>query len=144
MDGRVTGISGPTVTARIGGVKLCDMVLVGHAGLVGEVVRLDGEQAVVQVYENTLGLGVGEPVVGTGGQLTVTLGPGLVSTMYDGLQRPLERVRAAVGPFIRPCRDIPPWTPPWSGYSSRTARLGMTWRLARSSGASGRGRSSIW
>ncbi|KAA0889110.1 V-type ATP synthase subunit A [Oryzomonas rubra] len=108
MDGRITGISGPTVTAKIGGVKLCDMVLVGHAGLVGEVVRLEGEQAVVQVYENTLGLGVGEPVVGTGGQLTVTLGPGLVSTMYDGLQRPLERVRAAVGPFIRPCRDIPP------------------------------------
>lgn len=108
MDGIITGISGSTVTVAISGVKLCDMVLVGHAGLIGEVVRLKGERAIVQVYENTVGMGVGEPVAGTGRQLTVTLGPGLVSNMYDGLQRPLERVRAAMGPFIRPCRDIPP------------------------------------
>jgi len=108
MDGIITGISGPTVTVAISGVRLCDMVLVGHGGLVGEVVRLEGERSVVQVYENTVGLGIGEPVAGTGRQLTVTLGPGLVSTMYDGLQRPLERVRAAAGPFVRPCRDIPP------------------------------------
>jgi V/A-type H+/Na+-transporting ATPase subunit A len=108
MDGIITGISGPTVTVAIRGVKLCDMVLVGHAGLIGEVVRLEEEKAIVQVYENTLGLGVGEPVAGTGRQLTVTLGPGLVSNMFDGLQRPLERVRAAVGPFIQSCRGIPP------------------------------------
>jgi V/A-type H+-transporting ATPase subunit A len=108
MDGIITGISGPTLTVAISGVKLCDMVLVGHAGLIGEVVRLEEEKAIVQVYENTLGLGVGEPVTGTGRQLTVTLGPGLVSNMYDGLQRPLERVRAVAGPFIRPCQGILP------------------------------------
>jgi V/A-type H+-transporting ATPase subunit A len=108
MDGIITGISGPTLSVAISGVKLCDMVLVGHAGLIGEVVRLEEEKAIVQVYENTLGLGIGEPVVGTGRQLTVSLGPGLVSNMFDGLQRPLERVRAAVGPFIQHCRDISP------------------------------------
>jgi len=101
MIGRITGIAGPTVTSDIRGLKLCDMVLVGEAELTGEVVRLEEDRAVVQVYEDTRGLCIGEPVRGTGLPLTVRLGPGLLSSMYDGLQRPLERLRDTTGPFIR-------------------------------------------
>jgi V/A-type H+/Na+-transporting ATPase subunit A len=107
MDGLISGISGSTVTIDIDGVRLCDMVLVGTAGLIGEIVRLEEGRAVVQVYENTQGLGIGEPARVTGSPLTVRLGPGLLSTMYDGLQRPLERVRDASGPFIGTCSGIP-------------------------------------
>ena len=101
MIGRITGIAGPTVTSDIRGLKLCDMVLVGEAELTGEVVRLEEDRAVVQVYEDTRGLSIGEPVRGTGLPLTVRLGPGLLSSMFDGLQRPLERLRDTTGPFIR-------------------------------------------
>ncbi|NJD31102.1 MAG: V-type ATP synthase subunit A [Gammaproteobacteria bacterium] len=102
MNGRIIGISGPTVSVDLKGLRLYERVVVGRAGLMGEVVRLEQERAVVQVYESTRGLGVGEPVTGTGTQLTVRLGPGLLNQMFDGLQRPLEAMRAAQGPFIRP------------------------------------------
>jgi V/A-type H+/Na+-transporting ATPase subunit A len=103
--GRIIGISGPTVSVDLGGLKLYERVVVGHARLMGEVVRLEQGRAIVQVYENTRGLGVGEPVSGTGTQLTVRLGPGLLNQMFDGLQRPLEAMRQAQGPFIQPGGD---------------------------------------
>ena len=84
------------------------MVLIGEAKLTGEVVRLEKDRAVVQVYEDTRGLSVGEPARGTGLPLTVRLGPGLLSTMYDGLQRPLERMYETSGPFIRAGQALPP------------------------------------
>ena len=102
MDGRIIGISGPTVTVDLPGLQLYERVTVGHAALMGEVVRLERGRAVVQVYESTRGLGVGEPVLGTGTQLTVRLEPGLLGHMFDGLQRPLEAMRQAHGPFLRP------------------------------------------
>src|SRR5512141_2046904 len=108
MIGRITGIAGPTVTSDIRGLKLCDMVLVGDSELTGEVVRLEEDRAVVQVYEDTRGLSIGEPVRGTGLPLTVRLGPGLLSSMFDGLQRPLERLRDATGPFISTGPALPP------------------------------------
>ncbi|HEX9206849.1 MAG TPA: V-type ATP synthase subunit A [Steroidobacteraceae bacterium] len=110
MSGRIIGISGPTVSVDLRGLKLYERVVVGQAGLMGEVVRLEQGRAVVQVYENTRGLGVGEPVVGTGMQLTARLGPGLLHQMFDGLQRPLEALRQAQGPFIQPGK-ADAWSP---------------------------------
>jgi V/A-type H+/Na+-transporting ATPase subunit A len=100
MKGRVLRIAGPTVTVDIPGLKLYDMVQVGQARLTGEVVRLETGRAVVQVYEDTRGLAVNEPALGMGGPLMVELGPGLLSGMFDGLQRPLERLREKAGPFL--------------------------------------------
>lgn len=106
MTGRIRGISGPTVSVEMGGLKLYDRVYVGHSMLTGEVVRLDQDMAVVQVYENTKGLGIGEPVKGFGMPLTVRLGPGLLQGMFDGLQRPLERLREEMGPFITTGKEM--------------------------------------
>ncbi len=106
MNGRVRGISGPTVTVDIKGLRLYDRVYVGHGLLTGEVIRLEQDRAVVQVYEDTRGLGLNEPVKGVGMPLTVRLGPGLLRGMFDGLQRPLERLKAESGPFITSGKEI--------------------------------------
>jgi V/A-type H+-transporting ATPase subunit A len=108
MTGRILGISGPTVTVDLQGLKLYDMVLVGVAGLTGEVVRLERDRAVVQVYEDTRGLAANEPVRGMNAPLTVQLGPGLISGMFDGLQRPLDRLRELTGPYVGGGREVPP------------------------------------
>lgn len=108
MIGRILGISGPTVSIDLKGLKLYERVYVGHAMLTGEVVRLEQEKAIVQVYENTHGLAIGEPVKGVGMPLTVHLTTGLLSGMFDGLQRPLERMRDEMGPFITGSKEIAP------------------------------------
>jgi V/A-type H+-transporting ATPase subunit A len=100
MTARILGISGPTVSVDLKGLKLYERVYVGHAMLTGEVVRIEKDKTVVQVYEDTRGLAVGEPIKGVGMPLTVRLGPGLLGGMFDGLQRPLERLREEMGPFI--------------------------------------------
>jgi V/A-type H+-transporting ATPase subunit A len=100
MTGKIQGISGPTVQVDLKGLKLYERVYVGHAMLTGEVVRLEENRAIVQVYEDTHGLGIGEPVKGAGVPLTVSLGAGIISGMFDGLQRPLERLKDEMGPFI--------------------------------------------
>jgi V/A-type H+-transporting ATPase subunit A len=100
MTGRIQAISGPTVTVDLKGLKLYERVYVGSAMLTGEVVRLEKDKAVIQIYEDSRGLAVGEPVKGVGMPLTVRLGPGLLGGMFDGLQRPLERIRKDMGPFI--------------------------------------------
>jgi len=100
MSSRIQGISGPTVSVDLKGLKLYERVYVGHGMLTGEVVRLERNKAVIQVYEDTRGLAVGEPVKGVGMPLTVRLGPGLLGNMFDGLQRPLERLREVMGHFI--------------------------------------------
>ncbi len=106
MTGRIRGISGPTVSVDLTGLKLYERVYVGHSMLTGEVVRLQHDGAVVQVYENTSGLAVGEPVKGMGLPLTVKLGPGLLSEMFDGLQRPLRKLQEEMGPFITGGKEI--------------------------------------
>ena len=108
MTGRILGISGPTVRTDLKGLKLYERVYVGHALLTGEVVRLEQEKAVIQVYEDTRGLALGEPVKGVGMPLTVRLSTGLISGMFDGLQRPLERMRDESGPFLRISKEIAP------------------------------------
>ena len=88
--GTLSKITGPVVVADgMTGTKMYDVVRVGHAGLMGEVIRLEGELATIQVYEDTSGLLIGEPVESTEGPLKLELGPGLLSSIYDGIQRPL-------------------------------------------------------
>ena len=102
--GEIWRVAGPVVVARgVFGVRLYNVVRVGEAALPGEVIRLDGDRATIQVYEDTSGLRPGEPVVDTGRPLEVELGPGLLGRIFDGTQRPLE-VLARVGdnPFGRP------------------------------------------
>jgi len=100
--GTLTRIAGPVVVARgLASAAMYDVVRVGALGLIGEVIRLAGDAATIQVYEDTSGLRVGEPVAWTGGPLQVELGPGLLGTVYDGIQRPLNQLLEIQGPFIR-------------------------------------------
>ncbi|QIN78401.1 V-type ATP synthase subunit A [Rubrobacter marinus] len=97
IDGEIWRVSGPVVVATgLTDARLYNVVYVGEARLPGEVIRLDGERATIQVYEDTSGLRVGEPVEDTGEALTVELGPGLLGGIFDGTQRPLPTI-AAVG-----------------------------------------------
>ena len=95
-------ISGPVVTASgLRDAKMYDVVKVGKEGLIGEIIRLDAELATIQVYEDTSGLRPGEPVENTAEPLSVELGPGLLQSIYDGIQRPLEIIVKESGAFIR-------------------------------------------
>lgn len=104
--GNVVRIAGPVVEAvGVEDVRLFDVIHVGQLGLIGEVIRLAGDLTTVQVYEDTSGLKVGEQVVNTGAPLVVELGPGLLGSVYDGLQRPLTETAAAndgseIGAFL--------------------------------------------
>jgi len=102
IAGRVTHIAGPVIRAiGLERVRLYDVVQVGELGLIGEVIRLAGDITTVQVYEDTSGIRVGEPVRSTGMPLVAHLGPGLLGQVYDGLQRPLETLADMSGEFIR-------------------------------------------
>ncbi|CAD6884920.1 unnamed protein product [Tilletia controversa] len=92
--GSVYGVSGPVVIAQgMTGSAMYELVRVGHESLVGEIIRIDGDRATIQVYEETSGVSVGDPVLSTGKPLSVELGPGLMSNIYDGIQRPLEAIK---------------------------------------------------
>ena len=94
-------ISGPAVKADgMASAKMYETVTVGEAKLIGEVIRLTGDVAFIQVYESTSGLRPGEPVTGTGNPLSVLLGPGIIGQIYDGIQRPLRELSKASGSFI--------------------------------------------
>lgn len=99
-SGRIYRVSGPVVTAVGITAKMYDIVRVGDEGLMGEVIELHGEQAVIQVYEDTSGVKPGEPVINTGQSLSVQLGPGLLTSIYDGIQRPLQVLEEQMGVFI--------------------------------------------
>ena len=100
-QGVIERIAGPAVIGRnMYGAKMFDIVRVGDERLVGEIIRLDGDTAFVQVYEDTSGLTVGEPIVSTGLPLSVELGPGMLNGIYDGIQRPLDKIREQSGDFI--------------------------------------------
>ncbi len=99
--GRIIRVTGPLVVADgMKGSKMYEVVRVGEMGLIGEIIRLEGDRAVIQVYEETAGVKPGEPVEGTGTSLAVELGPGLLTSIYDGIQRPLEILRTKSGDFI--------------------------------------------
>ncbi len=99
--GRIQKISGPAVIAKgMLGSRMNDIVRVGREGLIGEIIRLDRDTAFIQVYEETSGLYVDEPVTNTGAPLAVELGPGLLTGVFDGIQRPLKLIEAESGSFI--------------------------------------------
>jgi V/A-type H+/Na+-transporting ATPase subunit A len=99
--GRIVWVSGPAVKADgMSSAKMYETVEVGDSKLIGEVIRLTGDVAFIQVYETTSGLKPGEPVTGTGQPLSVLLGPGIMGKIYDGIQRPLEDIAQKSGSFI--------------------------------------------
>ena len=100
-EGKIIKVSGPLVVA--GGMRdanMFDVVRIGEAGLIGEIIEMHGDRASIQVYEETAGLGFGDRVVSTGEPLSVELGPGLVTNIYDGIQRPLETIFGKYGSNI--------------------------------------------
>ncbi len=100
--GEVIRVAGPVIgVTGLEGVRLFDVVRVGELGLVGEVIQLQGEQATVQVYEDTSGIRRGEPVRHTGLPLVARLGPGILGQVYDGLQRPLAGLAGLSGNFLQ-------------------------------------------
>lgn len=99
--GIIAGVNGPVVTVR--GSKefqMMEMVFVGKLKLIGEVIRISGEDVIVQVYETTTGLSIGEPVYATGQPMSLELGPGIIGGVFDGIQRPLKDIEALSGSFI--------------------------------------------
>ncbi|MBV9176750.1 MAG: V-type ATP synthase subunit A [Nitrososphaeraceae archaeon] len=99
--GRIVWVSGPAVRADgMSSTKMYETVEVGESKLIGEVLRLTGDTAFIQVYESTSGLKPGEPVIGSGQPLSVLLGPGIIGKIYDGIQRPLEEIAQKSGSFI--------------------------------------------
>jgi V/A-type H+/Na+-transporting ATPase subunit A len=102
IKGTIKRISGPIIEARgMRGSGMYDLVKIGGEGLMGEVIKVMGDTVSVQVYEDTTGLKPGEPVENTGEQLSVELGPGLLKSIYDGVQRPLTSLKELSGDFIR-------------------------------------------
>ena len=107
--GVIIRVSGPVVIAEgIENQRMYDVVKVGQMGLVGEIIKISGNEATVQVYEDTTGIRPGEPVESTGKPLSVELGPGLLKSIYDGIQRPLDVIREKTGDFIMRGYTAPP------------------------------------
>jgi len=108
-QGKIIRVAGPLVVASgCTGAKMYDMVKIGELGLIGEIIELREDLAFIQVYEDTTGIGPGEPVLLTGKPLSVELGPGLISSIYDGIQRPLDIIRDKEGDFITRGIELPP------------------------------------
>lgn len=101
MKDTIHSINGPVVTvAGTAAFKMMEMVHVGDAGLIGEVISVNQRETTIQVYENTTGLHIGEPVVGSGALLSITLGPGIMQNIFDGIERPLRDMEERSGAFI--------------------------------------------
>ncbi len=99
-EGVIYRVAGPVVTATGISPKMYDVVHVGNEQLMGEVIKIIGDYSIIQVYEDTAGIKPGEPVTNTGKPLSVELGPGLLTSVYDGIQRPLPVLREKMGDFI--------------------------------------------
>ncbi|NLK43749.1 MAG: V-type ATP synthase subunit A [Tissierellia bacterium] len=106
--GKIIKVSGPLVVAEgMDEANVYDVVKVSDNKLIGEIIEMRGDKASIQVYEETTGIGPGEPVYTTGEPLSVELGPGLVTTMFDGIQRPLDAIRAIAGDFLTRGVEMP-------------------------------------
>ena len=106
--GKIIKVAGPLVIAEnMNDAKMYDVVYVSDKKIIGEIIELRGDKASIQVYEETAGLGIGEPVYNTGEPLSVDLGPGLIETFYDGIQRPLKRMEEVAGSFITRGISVP-------------------------------------
>lgn len=101
IEGKIIKIAGPVIIADgMRGAQMYEMVRVGEQKLIGEIIELEGDTATIQVYEETAGIQPGEVVESTGGPLSVELGPGVMGSIFDGIQRPLELIREESGDFI--------------------------------------------
>ncbi len=110
--GRIIRVAGPVVVADgMKGSEMYEVVKVGEEGLIGEIIGLYGDTATIQVYEETSGIKPGEPVERTGAPLSVMLGPGIISQIYDGIQRPLPEIKELTGDFIKRGATAPPLNP---------------------------------
>jgi V/A-type H+-transporting ATPase subunit A len=112
MDERIIGqvrrVNGPVIEATgVTDAMMLELVRVGEVRLVGETIKLAGESAIIQVYEDTTGIAPGDNIYGSGSPLSVELGPGLIGTIYDGIQRPLEHIRNLSGSFIERGISLP-------------------------------------
>ncbi|MDQ7010304.1 MAG: V-type ATP synthase subunit A [Mariprofundaceae bacterium] len=129
MSATITKISGPLVACdHPEAFAMGDRVSVGEAGLVGEVIRITAERCFIQVYEDTTGLRVSEPVSSSGDLLSVDLGPGLLTMIYDGIQRPLELLWEKSGCFISRGQDVPALDRkrPWAFEPAQKAGAALT------------------
>jgi V/A-type H+-transporting ATPase subunit A len=106
-EGEIQSVSGPVVTATGLDARMNDVVYVGEEGLMGEVIEIEGGVTTIQVYEETSDVAPGEPVTNTGNPLTVDLGPGMLDTIYDGVQRPLDVLESRMGAFLERGVDAP-------------------------------------
>ncbi len=107
-EGKIIKIAGPVITADgMRGTQMYEMVKVGEDKLIGEIIELEGDTATIQVYEETAGMKPGEVVEPTGGPLSVELGPGIVGSIFDGIQRPLETIKIKTGDYIERGVDVP-------------------------------------
>jgi len=107
-QGQIIRVAGPLVVASgCLGAKMYDMVKIGELGLIGEIIELQDDHAYIQVYEDTHGIGPGEPVYLTEMPLSVELGPGMISSIYDGIQRPLDVIQEKEGDFVPRGVEVP-------------------------------------
>jgi V/A-type H+/Na+-transporting ATPase subunit A len=121
----ITRVSGPVVSAEgLAGAKMFDIVRVGELGLIGEIIRLTGDTASIQVYEDTTGVRPGDKVENTGQALSVELGPGLLTSIYDGIQRPLDVIQKSTGDFITRGSVAPPLDETKKWEFTATAKVG--------------------
>jgi V/A-type H+-transporting ATPase subunit A len=106
--GKIVKVSGPLVVAEgMDEANVYDVVQVSSDKLIGEIIEMRGDRASIQVYEDTTGIGPGDPVYSTGEPLSVELGPGLLEAMFDGIQRPLAPLQAVAGDFLTKGVDVP-------------------------------------
>lgn len=106
--GQVKRVNGPVIeTMGITDPMMLELVRVGEVRLIGEIIKLEGDTAVIQVYEDTTGIAPGENIYGSGILLSVELGPGLIGTIYDGIQRPLEEIYKVSHNFIERGIQLP-------------------------------------
>ena len=104
----IYGINGPVVTVKgTRSFSMMEMVFVGKERLVGEIIGITDQFTTIQVYEETTGLQPGEPVYGTGSPMNVTLGPGIIDNIFDGIERPLKAIEEQSGAFISRGSSVP-------------------------------------
>ena len=124
-DNKIFGINGPVVTVKNStDFSMMEMVYVGNEKLIGEVIGIDNDTTTIQVYEETAGLAPGEPIISTGNPLSLTLGPGIISNIFDGIERPLKTIAENSGDFIQRGSDIPALDTEKSWEVTITAKVG--------------------
>ncbi len=124
-SGKIVSVNGPVVRASgMRAFAMREMVMTGTRSLLGEIIRLDGDEALIQVFEETSGLKTGEPVTGTGGPLSMALGPGLMGCIFDGIGRPLGKLLEKEGPFVSRGVSVPQIDPDASWEVTPLGKVG--------------------